>query len=446
MTRIAIIGAGAAGSAAADRLRSLLGDEAELVVLEAADRVGGRAHRVAFAGEVLEVGGTLMHSSNRRLLDAAARVGLGPATDEVALGDETRAIGVWDGRRMLLRAGTKGWRFLAALVARYGLGNLRRLHREAVTHVEAWNRVYDLQDAGACWPDVASLLDALGLAGAADAPLRALADRAGISARTTDELATGVLRNMYNQDAAIGGFAGIVGLAGAGLAGGSLFSLGEGNATLFERLLAQAGAEVRLGTPVTAVSARDGRWEVRWDGGGETFDAVVVATPLVANPSGADPGLAGIACERLAPWAVAAGYRRVHVTLVEGRPAPAGLDGRPVPCTLFTSGGEDFTSLGLVGHAAGSGLPVYKFFSHEALTDDVLDRYVPARRDVARLAWDAYPVLEPGAAQPPFRVAPGLYLATALEAVVSTMETESVSAWNAAALLAADVRAGAPVA
>jgi oxygen-dependent protoporphyrinogen oxidase len=54
--RIAVVGGGISGLAAAHRLRTLLGPEAEIVVLEQRDRTGGVLHTVELAGTPFDVG------------------------------------------------------------------------------------------------------------------------------------------------------------------------------------------------------------------------------------------------------------------------------------------------------------------------------------------------------------------------------------------------------
>jgi oxygen-dependent protoporphyrinogen oxidase len=54
--RVAVVGAGVSGLAAAHRLRALLGPEAEIVVLDQRDRVGGVLHTVDLAGVPYDVG------------------------------------------------------------------------------------------------------------------------------------------------------------------------------------------------------------------------------------------------------------------------------------------------------------------------------------------------------------------------------------------------------
>ncbi|HWC81567.1 MAG TPA: protoporphyrinogen oxidase [Pseudonocardiaceae bacterium] len=56
MTRVAVIGAGVSGLGAAYRLRTLLGPDLDLTVIEGADRVGGKLRTVELAGRPYDVG------------------------------------------------------------------------------------------------------------------------------------------------------------------------------------------------------------------------------------------------------------------------------------------------------------------------------------------------------------------------------------------------------
>jgi protoporphyrinogen oxidase len=56
--RIAIVGAGIAGSASAHLLRQALGEAAEITVFEKNEQVGGRIQSQMIAGEQIEIGAT----------------------------------------------------------------------------------------------------------------------------------------------------------------------------------------------------------------------------------------------------------------------------------------------------------------------------------------------------------------------------------------------------
>src|SRR5215813_1477653 len=68
---VAVIGAGAAGIAAARRLGE--GDEFSVLVLEARDRIGGRVHTIEPAGFPLDRGAEWLHSADRNPLSPIAR-------------------------------------------------------------------------------------------------------------------------------------------------------------------------------------------------------------------------------------------------------------------------------------------------------------------------------------------------------------------------------------
>src|SRR4051794_10290053 len=73
--RIVVIGAGISGLSAATRLQALL-PESDVLVLEAADRVGGKLHRIPFAGGWVDVGAEAMLARRPEGLAAVAAAGL----------------------------------------------------------------------------------------------------------------------------------------------------------------------------------------------------------------------------------------------------------------------------------------------------------------------------------------------------------------------------------
>ena len=74
--RVAVIGAGIGGCFAANFLRELGGQKLEIHVWnKKGSRVGGRTATTEFAGHTYETGASIMHSSNKYLVDAAKKYG-----------------------------------------------------------------------------------------------------------------------------------------------------------------------------------------------------------------------------------------------------------------------------------------------------------------------------------------------------------------------------------
>ncbi|HVP03331.1 MAG TPA: FAD-dependent oxidoreductase, partial [Solirubrobacteraceae bacterium] len=71
--RVAVVGAGFAGLAAADALHRA---GHEVTVLDARDRVGGRVHSVPFAGALVERGAEFVFDGHEQVRALCARLGL----------------------------------------------------------------------------------------------------------------------------------------------------------------------------------------------------------------------------------------------------------------------------------------------------------------------------------------------------------------------------------
>jgi len=432
-SKVVIVGSGVAGAATALTVRELMGDDVDILMLEAAERVGGRARRLDFAGETVEVGGTLLHSSNVYAVELMERLGIERAVAAEGSTNPKSAIGIWNGTRFALNTRTDKWRFLSALVARYRLRSLRGLVAVAKEGLAGVERIYPLLDSGNTYATPDALAEAAGI----DALTRiSLVDHLranGVSQRAVDEISGGILRNMLNQSTRIAALPGISGLIGASLAGGGLFSVAGGNARLAEGALRLAGAEVRLRTRVAEV--RDDRTVVLADGTTIDADIVVLAVPLAVA------GIALPASVALPPTE----YRHVHVTLVAGTPSAEYFGTATPPDTMFTTWNDDtpFTSLGRIGYSRAEQVPILKFFSLAPLSDETVHRIIGDVRAIDRLEWDAYPVMEVSPQTAPFELAPGVFFPNAFEALISTLETETIAGRAVGALVAERLRAAA---
>lgn len=377
---VAVIGAGSAGTTAARRLHQLFDGRLDITVYERGPHAGGRAWDVEFAGTRVEVGGTVLHSTGRHTM----------ALMELTGAKEGDCGGGIDGE----------------------------------------------EESYAFWTDV-------GFAGRARSSLFSLAHalRArNVSQRMIDDIVVAIVHNMYNQGGEISSFAGEVGLAGAGLAGGYLFSIDGANRTLFSRALDAIDADVRLNTAVTRIEGRtDGaaaRYEVTTATGRAPYDAVVLAAPLALADL-------EVVIDGVALAAPVHPYQEVNTTLVVGDLSHGyfGVDpshGLPSHIFVADSASAPFKSLGVTGFSPVHQRRIYKLFSAgSALSDEVLGEIFSSIDDVHRLVWrGAYPRLLPRIDHVPFVLAPGLYYGCAFETAAGAIEVEAVGGHNAGALAA----------
>lgn len=267
-----------------------------------------------------------------------------------------------------------------------------------------------------------------------------------VAPRFVHEFVDGVSRVNYGQDGSIHAFVNLISLTGAGVAGGSLFSVGGGNGQVCEGLLAQTGSDVRTNTRVVAIAAAPEtqprlRYRITTDqGADEGFDAVILATPL-ERTSIQFSGVTG-----WSPTPVERQYQVTHATCVAGKLNPTYFSlpqTARLPQTILTS--EDprvpFSSIGAIGYSPTWSVPIHKVFSRTPLDDTLIERLFTQPKDVMRIVWHAYPVLKPSPHWEPFRLQNGLYYVNAMESAVSTMETEAVASRNVVQLLVNDVDA-----
>jgi len=205
-------------------------------------------------------------------------------------------------------------------------------------------------------------------------------------------------------------------------------------------------------------------------GKGYLYDAVILAAPFHST------GIA-ILNSPAASLVPPQQYVHLHVTLVitsapQPRPEPFGRsEPDKIPRSVLTTGSgwrkggkqPDFNSLSYLRRIAREPAPnndtapsflhatlnastpedaaasdyLVKIFSQAAVTDERLSQlFGPGTiKWTYRKEWDAYPVLKPTREFPPIQLDEGLYYVNALEPMISTMETSTVSARNVVGLL-----------
>ena len=441
--RVAVVGGGSAGVSAAYRLWKQLGNGVQITLYERKEHVGGRAWDIRFAGERIEVGGTVLHSSGKYVMELMALTGAKEGESGLSIDGKDETYGFWTRDGFPVYCHTSLASMALAIVRHVGPYSALKVTNEAIAMADKWNGVYELQDAGRRFETPDEMLRALDLYEPTTKSLGEFLRERYVNRAMAEDVVEAITHNMYNQGLEMNAFAGLVGLAGAGLAGGYLFSIEGGNWTVFAKTLEHIGAQVRLSTHVTAiegVAGEDGahEWSVSADDGTcERYDAVLLAAP----PALGDYALA----DGGAPLDVPVyPYQKVNATFVAGdiNPGYFGLKARGrVPSTAFTatSAGAPFMSIGVTGFSPNYGKRIYKIFSAERdVAPSEIGRIFERVSDMCTFTWrGAYPVLSPGIVHVPFTLAPGLFYACAFETAAGSVEVEAVGGTNAA-LLAID--------
>jgi prenylcysteine oxidase/farnesylcysteine lyase len=168
--RVAIIGAGAAGSSAAYHLRKYAGNRSlNITIFERDSYVGGRSTTVnAFnlPSESVELGASIFVDVNTILVNAAEEfdLELQPATDQLPTGYQGPTLGIWNGDEFVFQQNTGSlsgtWDYVK-LLWRYGLSPLRAQNAVKET-VGTFLRMYD-EAEGFPWEDLTEEVQRVGL-------------------------------------------------------------------------------------------------------------------------------------------------------------------------------------------------------------------------------------------------------------------------------------------
>ncbi|GAA5896918.1 hypothetical protein JCM6882_007308 [Rhodosporidiobolus microsporus] len=472
--RVAIIGAGAGGSSAAFFLSHFgadFGVQADVTVYDQNDYVGGRSTvlwpwnddplKGSDDEEPVEAGASIFVSANKNLQKALRVFNLTHA----AYGGEAGNTAIWDGEKFVYEETGRfggGWWDKAKLLWRYGRSpfTLRSLVKATVSHfLDLYSSDFVSQGA---FSSLANFSAATQLQEAASQHADVYFASQSVSPLLVNELVSAATQVNYGSPITrIHGVGALVSLAATGAV-----SVAGGNRQLFEEFLGRSGARLRLGenAKIESLWKLDGgkekraQWVVKTASGvsGGTYDAVILAAPFWQTGI----RVVNSAAPSFIPRQP---YKELFVTFVitnASTPQPSYFDlpdNYRMPNEVFgtfttpSTSKPTFNSLNYLkplpsdlGSRFGDGeWHVVKMFSDSPLSAETLEALYGAWNvgKTVEKVWKAYPKLEPvkqASDFAPVRPDEGLYYVNGFERLISTMETETVSAHNVVSLLLND--------
>lgn len=255
-----------------------------------------------------------------------------------------------------------------------------------------------------------------------------------LSESIVNELVQASLRCNYGQTVNVHEFVGSVSMAGMD---GALWSVNKGNRRVPERLLEESNAKL-IKDFVTSVSNNQSKYTVATASTTDTYDYVVIATPLSQN-------------QRVPlkfndfskPITRIGEYHQTVSTMIlgqlNGKKFPEFSDGSPA-IIINTNDGDFFNSIGnLQGINGTENRNAWKVFSKKPLTDNEIDQLFESHTEVKVIDWLAYPRYVIPYEPRSFLLAPRLYHVNAIEWAASAMEMSCIGAKNVALLIQSDI-------
>ncbi|XP_042364849.1 prenylcysteine oxidase 1 isoform X2 [Plectropomus leopardus] len=261
--KIAVVGAGIGGTAAAFYLRQEFGDGVKIDVFEPG-AIGGRLATVKIGDYEYETGGSVIHPLNLHMKHFIEKLGIPPRTDVPS------KMAIFDGKELTFEE--SDW-FLVNffhMIWRYGFSFLR-MHMWVESILDKFMRIYQYQQYGYSFSSVDKLLHAMGgdsFLTLVNQTLEETMIGEGFSQVFINDIVAPITRVNYGQSVRIHGFVGAVSLAGAD---SGLWAVDGGNKRVCSGLLYHSKSElitanvtsisVKVRPSKTAVlSGREGQW------------------------------------------------------------------------------------------------------------------------------------------------------------------------------------------
>ena len=481
--RVAVIGAGAAGSSTAYHLRQFAdadGVDINITLFEKTNHIGGRTLTTdAFgdASQPVELGASIFVPINEILWNATSNFGL-PLQPAAGNDDAAALLGIWDGDRFVYMQDdrTSGWWNLVRLVWTYGTAPYRANKLMQAT-IQRFLELYKAPYFP--FRSLTTRAYELELTYVTSQTGQQFLDAGGVGARFSHDIVQASTRVNYASNLArIHALDAMVALAPSGAS-----QIRGGNWQIFDRMARASGADLQLNTTITHLDRVPGseppstKYVVKsTDAFGveteEDFDNVVLALPFQYSGIETGDGVLQDAIDEIP-------YVRLHVTLFT---SPFTFDAayfklapgsKAVPSTVLTTLSDDddddqgSDGSGKAGFFSVSTLRrvinpstlreeyLYKIFSPEAVTPAFLaelfgvkvpDTFTDKTTDLPVISWyyphvfHSYPKASPRVTFQDPVVGDGLYYTSGIESFISTMETSALMGKNVARLVVDDLQ------
>lgn len=449
--KIAVVGAGIGGTAAAYYLRQEFGAAVKIDVFEPG-AVGGRLATVKLGDYEYEMGGSVIHPLNLHMKHFIEKLGIPQRTDVPS------KMAIFDGKELTFEESDWFIVNFLRILWRYGF-NFLRMQMWVESILDKFMRIYQYQQYSYAFSSVERLLHAMGgdsFLTLVNQTLEEAMMGEGFSQIFLNDVVAPITRVNYGQSVRINGFVGAVSLAGAD---SGLWAVDGGNKRVCSGLLYHSKSEL-VPAKVTSISVKVRRsktgttasfYEVNYVGESGSahslYDIVVIATPLHQGKS--DISFPGFSPP--IPSHYPGRYHQTVSTLVHGLLNMSYL-GTTQPASEFTvsevltmdskdSVINSLSSLDPVHIPKGYKRPpasqtkVWKVFSQQLLSQEQLQHIFLSYDSVSEMPWLAYPSYHPPHRRtPPFILHDRLYYVNAVEWAASAMEMSAISARNVALL------------
>ncbi|KAH7369965.1 Prenylcysteine lyase-domain-containing protein [Rhexocercosporidium sp. MPI-PUGE-AT-0058] len=475
--RIAIIGAGAAGSSTAyylEQFANKSGVAINVTVFERSSYVGGRSTTVNAYGnplEPVELGASIFVEVNAILKNASTLFGLQPKSS----GMDTEVLGIWNGKTFVYTQKDSGWKYwdIAKLLWKYGLAPIRT-QRLAKSIVGKFLKLYEFP----FFPfrslsDRALDLDLISITSQTGEQLLAANS---IGAPFTTDIVQASTRVNYGQNlASIHGLETMVCMSIEGA-----MQIQGGNWQIFDGMLKASNTTTLLNTTVSSISKTNGKYNIKTTSkhsitedvltSEEPFDTVILAAPFQYSDIEIEKGLLKRTPDEIP-------YVSLHVTLFTTNKtfSPSFFNLTPdakVPTTILTTlpadevpeappkgvGSPGFFSISTLRQVINPETLekeyLYKIFSPEKLNSEFLSKLfaTDVPEDLSSIkadsgnaitwyypkVWHSYPYEFPRVTFEDPELARGFYYTSGIESFISTMETSALMGMNVAQLIVND--------